>query len=492
MSDTTIPTDAIVVPGTNRVFKRRRILWVLLFELAVALMAISSINVALPAIREGVGASDSDIQLMLSGYALTFGVTLVAMGRIGDITGRSRMFVIGLSIFSLSSLGCALSHDPWTLNFFRLLQGVGAGTSSPQVNGIILTYFSGRKRAIAFSYFGLVVSVSVAVAPMLTGFLINTLGPDLGWRASFLWNAPIGLTAVILACFWLPFGTERQRRLDRKAGTLTRSRIDFDPVGMILLALTVIMAMAPFMLKDPLLYLLLIGAAICGYLWVRWERHYKISHEPMVDLDLFRYRSFTNAMLVSGTLFLGATSVFVILALYLQNGLGVSPLVVGIIGVPNAIAGAFGSLVAGRRVLDNGRTLVVIGVCLYMTGLLSTMLMSLLVVPPHQLIDPMWLAVPLAINGFAIGLVNSANQTLSQSDIPPQMGGTAGAVKQVAERMGTAVGNAMLTAIFFAGVAHSWEAGFLVSFATICIILLMSLSFAIMDLKTLGNPRANH
>lgn len=489
MSKKEVPADAIIVPGVNRIYKRRRILVVLMMELAMALMAISSINVALPAIEAGIGASDTDIQLLLSGYALTFGVILVMAGRIGDTIGRSSMFVIGVTIYALASLGCGLAISPEMLNIFRFIQGIGAGISSPQVNGIIVAYFSGRKRAIAFSYFGLVVSVSVAISPLLTGLFIRWLGNELGWRASFLWNVPVGLGAAVLAFFWLPFGTEIARRNAKSQGIDITQRLDFDPVGMILLGATVVCIMLPFLAKQPAVFTLLILGAILGYIWVRWEKRYKSQGKaPMVDLALFKHRSYTHAIMVSGTQFLGTTSVFAILALYLQTGLHASALAVGLISLPNAVCSGLSSLWAGPRVFDRGRTIIIGAFGVYILGLLTTIVLAHFMDPAGAGISYWWMAVPLVLTGLGVGSINTCNQTLSQSDIPPEIGGTSGAVKQVAERMGTAIGNTAITAVLFSLVHHSWTVGFTGAFIAITMLVCLALGFAIMDLRTLGDP----
>lgn len=201
MSGESDPPDdesIIRVPGTDRVFHRGRMLVVLLSILAMTMMAISAINVALPSIESSLGASNSDVQWMLSGYALAFGMVLVAAGRTGDVLGRSSVFLAGVALFTVASLICATVHDPMWMNAMRIVQGVGAGISTPQVNGMIVQYFSGQQRAWAFSLFGLVVSASVAIAPLLTGLLINSLGPNAGWRASFLWNVPIGVLLSLI------------------------------------------------------------------------------------------------------------------------------------------------------------------------------------------------------------------------------------------------------------------------------------------------------
>jgi MFS family permease len=481
------PANAIRVPGTDRLFFRRRILLVLLTLLAMTLMAISSINVALPSIESSIGASNTDIQWMLSGYALSFGIVLVAAGRVGDVLGRSGAFVIGLALFTVASAACAAASDPALLNTMRIVQGVGAGIASPQVNGLILQYFEGRQRARAFAMFGLTVSVAVAIAPALTGLLIGWLGPDLGWRASFLWNVPLGLVSIILALRWLPFGTERTRRLRRKEGGYVSTRIDLDPVGMLLLALTVLCILLPFMIKQPVWFILLAVGAGLAWAWVAWERNYQeAGREPMVDLRLFRYRSFTNATVISSVQFLGGTSVFAILALYMQNGLGVAALLVGLIGLPNAIASAVASVWTGEHVLTSGRKIVLGVFGCYVVGLIICIVLAQFM-GPGGAINPMWMAVPLILTGIGVGGFNSANQTLSQADIPPAIGGTAGAVKQVGERIGTAVGNAMTTAVLFALAATSWTAGFTGAYALITLIIIVAMILAFIDLRQLGS-----
>ncbi|GAA2180378.1 MFS transporter [Brooklawnia cerclae] len=489
MTDELPQSGPIRVPGTDRVYYRRLILIVLLSLLAMTLMAISAINVALPTIEETIGASPADLQWMLSGYALAFGIVLVAAGRVGDVMGRSTCFVIGVSVFTLASLACALSHDPMTLNAARVVQGVGAGIASPQVNGMIVQYFDGHRRARAFAMFGMTVSVSVAVAPLLTGLSIGAFGPDLGWRVSFFWNVPFGIAAVVLAFRWLPFGQERERRIARAEGRKVSTHIDLDPVGMALLSLAVLCVMAPFMLKQAISFLLIPAGIGLLAAWAAWERRYaRIGREPMVDLSLFEYRSFTHGMAVSGTQFIGGTSIFVILALYLQSGIGASALGVGLLGVPNAIASALSSMWSGERVLYNGRRTVVTAFVIYIVGILACIVMGWFTDPAHGGLDYRWLTLPLVLCGWGVGTVNSSTQTLSQQHIPAPIAGTAGAVKQVAERIGTALGNAMITAVFFSLTAVSWSQGFMGAFAVIAVVLVLAFGWALFDLRTLGDP----
>src|SRR5690625_1020400 len=153
------PVDAETTP--DRV--RWRILAVLLAVIFMSLVSVSIVNVALPSIQRDLGAAQSDIQWVLSGYALTFGVILVAAGRAGDIMGRGGIFLVGVGIFTASSVAAGLAPDPLWLNAARFVQGIGSGLLNPQGIGMIQQYFRGPERGRAFGYFGTTVGVSVAI-----------------------------------------------------------------------------------------------------------------------------------------------------------------------------------------------------------------------------------------------------------------------------------------------------------------------------------------
>jgi MFS family permease len=497
--------NLIHVDGTDRVFRRSRILVVLLIPIAMALIAVSSINVALPTISHTLGATDSDLQWVLSGYALTFGISLVPAGRVGDVLGRGRFFVVGLLVFSLASLACGLAPTPTFLNVARFVQGIGAGLYNPQTMGMIQQYWRGMERARAFAVFGTVVAVSVAIGPVLAGSIIQVFGPGIGWRATFLINFPLGLLGCVLALRWFPFAKERRRRAARQAakrartsGTaadlaaaVRREKVDLDPVGAVLLALAVLCVMLPLMAHrgGPVWLLLAAGAALMA-LWALWERRYKArGRAPMVDLALFAFPSFSNGTAVAGTFFLGSTSIFVILALYLQNGLGASALETGLVGLPNAVVSAFAAVWAGRHALTRGRTIVIGALGCVLAGVVLSVGVAVLI--ERYDISFWWLALTLMFAGLGQGALGSANQTLSLEDVPTSYGGTAGGVKSTAERIGTAVGNAMITAIFFAVVgASAWEVGFVAAFVAIGLCLLLALVAAAHDRRVSGDGPA--
>ena len=183
---------------------RWRILLVILGAIFMSLMSVSVVNVALFSIQDALDASQSDLQWVLSGYALTFGVVLVSAGRAGDLMGRGGFFLLGVGIFTLSSIAAGLAPDTNWLNAARFAQGVGSGFLNPQGVGMIQQYFHGSERARAFGFFGTAVGVSVAIGPILGGLLIHLGGPELGWRLTFLINVPFGVLTLVLGWRWFP------------------------------------------------------------------------------------------------------------------------------------------------------------------------------------------------------------------------------------------------------------------------------------------------
>lgn len=502
MGRVTADRNLIHVEGVDRTFHRYKVLFVILVPIAMALMSISSINVALPTIEADLGATASDLQWVLAGYALTFGITLIPAGRAGDLLGRGLLFMVGLAVFTFGSLACGLADTPLALNTARFAQGIGAGLYNPQAMGMIQQYFSGRGRAKAFALFGMVVSVSVAIGPLMAGTMIQWLGPHDGWRASFLIMVPLGLVGLAVGLRWLPFSTERRLwgfTSRRRGGTVEEdaaaraSRLDLDPVGTTMLASAVLMIMFPFTARGAgPIWLLAPAGLLLVFAWIRWEQRYKArGNAPMVDLDLFAFRSFTYGSGVSATAFLGMTSIFVVAALFLQQGLGVSAFATGLITLPNALVSVGTAYWSGQRVLDYGRTIVIGALATMVAACLATIGVAWLVVAHDA--SFWWLAVPWTVAGLGQGALGSANQTLTVEDVPPAAGGTAGGVMSTGQRMGTAIGNAMITSVFFGAVAAADHfAGLLAAYLVISAVLGLAMVIAIGDLRAARRRGVDH
>ncbi|WP_216431828.1 MFS transporter [Arcanobacterium phocae] len=494
-----IPTEhAFTVPGSPRIYDKRQLLAVLLVPLMMALVQVSSVNNALPALREALHSTDSGLQWVLSGYALAIGIVLVPAGRLGDILGRSSLFVVGLTLFTTMSLACGLSTHIVVLNIFRVLQGIGAGILSPQTTGLILQYFEGQARAKAFALFGLVVSLSVAIGPILSGVLIGWLGNDLGWRGGFLVNVPLGIIGLLLAIKWLPFGKERRtvgphhqqvqaefRRRERAVGHKVierRGKIDIDPIGASLLSVCVLLIMLPFMVRTtPWIWTFLPAGLALTIFWVRWEKRYKErGHYPMMDLELLKIPSYALGTLTGSLFFLAGPAVMAIVAIYLQNGVGAIALSVGLLTLPNAVLSAFGAMWGGRYAVKHGAAIQVLCAIIIVASAIG---LAGVVWGIEHGASFWWAAIPLAFQGFAFGAFGSANQTITMMDVPHAHGGTAGGFLQTGQRIATAISIAMVTAVFFAGQRSTtgepnWLLGMLLALGLVVFLASLTLTVA--------------
>ena len=454
----------------------------LLIPAFVTLLAVSSVNVILPAVSQDLSAGTAGLQLVVSGYSLVFGVVLVPAGRAGDVMGRGRIFVIGMILFGVGSLASGLAPDVVTLNLARVVMGVGSGLLNPQVAGMIQQYYSGESRGRAFGLFGAVIGVSVAVGPVLSGGLIGWLGDDWGWRASFLINVPLVLLGVWAAHRYLPDSAWHRQDGGSGAG---RDRVDLDPVGMVLLAAGTLLIMIPFMEASAGAWVWGLEAAGIGIVsaWVAWERRYRTrGGAPMVDLSLLTIPSFAYGSLAIAVYFLGYTSVWIIVAQYVQAGLGSTALVSGAVGFPAALAGSVAAAVAGRRVIRVGRVMVLGGMAAGMAGLLA----SVGIIHMHARAgwSPWWLTLTLLLLGVGQGLVVSPNQTLSLVDVPLEYAGAAGGILQTGERIGTSIGIAAITGLTFR-VSHSsgWDVAAQVGLLAVVAAIAVSAAIAAVDLR---------
>lgn len=466
---------------------RWRVLSVLLVSVFMSLVSVGIVNVALPSMQAGLEATQSQLQWVLSGYALTFGIVLVAAGRAGDVYGRGALFIAGVTVFTASSIMAGLSPSAYWLDVARFIQGIGSGLLNPQALGMIQQYFSGNERGKAFGAYGTAVGVAVATGPLVGGFLIKVVGEDDGWRWTLLVNVPIGVLAIILALLWFPRPLLKRRRqkLSYTGTTVLRRRPDLDPVGAVLLAGAVFAVLFPFVetRTGGLTWLLVPFGLMLAATWVWWERRYRArGREPMVDLNIFRTRSFTNGTTLISLYFLGATSIWVLVALYMQEGLGHSALASGAVGLPNAVMSAITANVGSRLVVRAGRIVVVAGM---ITVLISLALSILVIQLHHQVgVSEWWLLATLGLLGAGQGSVISPNQALTLADVPVKYGGSSGGIMQTGQRVGTSVGIAVVTAITFAVLNTSdWTSATTVGFMTIAVAIAIALAVALADMR---------
>lgn len=452
----------------------------LLIPLFAALLSISIVNVALPAIEDGLGARSADLQWVLSGYALAFGVALVPAGRAGDVWGRRRMFLFGVAFFGVSSLVAAIAPTPVFLNAARVLMGVGAGMLVPQIIGMIQRLFTGAARGRAYGMMSTVIGVAVAAGPAVGGLLIDVTDPQIGWRLTFLINVPVVLVALVFAWIWLPRAGDGMTQ-DDAGPSAPRGLRGLDPVGVALLAAAVVLLMLPFIQFRSLLGA---GLAVIGALllagWVLWERRLgrRDPAEPMVNLALFTLPSFTWNSAVLSLYFTGMPAVWAIVAIYVQQGLGHGALIAGIVTLPSAAMMVLLGAQVGRRAPRIGPQMLVSGTFVAVASMLALAGAAALMGTDHGSL--WWIGVALGLNGLSQVLIIPTAQTLSMQDVPEQMAGAAGGVAQTAQRIFTAVGLAVVTAVYFTVTAASGhQAGIITGSLVIAALMTVSVVAAL-------------
>src|SRR3954465_8947309 len=342
--------------------RRWRILGVSLVIGFMALLDVSVVNLAVPSMQEGMHASTGTIQWVVSGYALTCGLTLVAGGRLGDAYGRRRMMVIGLCGFILASAAVGFAPSVSFVIPAPLVQGATAGLLTPQNSGLIQQLFRGPERGRAFGLFGFTVSVSSATGPVLGGLILALAGTEEGWRYLFLINVPIGLVALIFVV-----------RLVPGRGETSGDDPRVDVVGAVLLGLLVVSVLFPIVSVEGgadrnLLILLL--SPVPGWALVRWERRtVDRGKPPLLDLSLLgRVPGFAGGLTIGTLYFTGFTGLLLVTSYHLQDALGFGPLHAGLLIAPFAIGSAISAPLAGRMVSQAGRTITVAALVVVMVG----------------------------------------------------------------------------------------------------------------------------
>lgn len=452
--------------------RRWRILGVSLVIGFMALLDVSVVNVAIPSMREGLDTSSGTIAWVVSGYALTFGLTLVAGGRLGDAYGRRTLMLVGLTGFVLSSAAVGLAPNAELVVTARLVQGATAGLLTPQNSGLIQELFRGPERGKAFGLFGFTVSAASAAGPVIGGLIIAAAGEDDGWRWLFLINIPIGVVAAIAVVVLVPRRTPTEP---------VDTRVDVP--GALLLGAAVLCLLYPVIRLengDRLPLVLLPGVPLLAYAFVRWERRTtRRGHPPLLDTGLLRtLPGYVEGLVVGALYFTGFTGVLLVLSLYLQDGLGACPLTTGLLLMPFALGSAVAAPVAGRFVTAVGRRLTVGALAAVLVGLLALALLT-----PGR--DPLWpwLLPALLLTGLGGGAVVSPNITLTLADVPPRMGGAAGAALQTGQRIGASIGAAVLVTVYQLSADTSPDAGFRAAVLTGALFLLAALVVAARSLR---------
>ncbi|MGW6457437.1 MFS transporter [Streptomyces sp. NPDC055078] len=407
------------------------------------LVDVTIVNIAIPSIERDLGASFGAIQWITAGYALAFAAGLITGGRLGDIYGRKRLFLIGITGFTIASALCGFAAGAEMLVASRLLQGAMAALMVPQVLAIVHATFPAHERGKVFGLFGAVVGLGAVSGPLLGALLTQWDLFGLGWRPIFLINLPVGIAGLILG-----------RRFISESRAPRALRLDL--VGVVLVTSALLMLIYPLTRGRetgwPLWgHLCMVGSLVVFAAFFAYER-YKTRKDasPLVELSLFRVKSFAAGIAVQLVFGLVLGVFFLVWTLYMQIGLGWSPLRAGLTGVPFSIAVSAAAGVSvqklvprfGRKVLQAGALTMAAGVLLYIweVGRYGTGI--------H-----VWqMAPPLVVMGVGMGLIVAPLTDAVLSDVPREHAGSASGLISTVQQMGTALGLGLVSVVFFGSI----------------------------------------
>jgi EmrB/QacA subfamily drug resistance transporter len=412
--------------------------------LFMTLLDVSVTNVALPSIADDTGAGPSELQWIVSGYTLAFGLVPVLGGKLGDDHGRRLMFQVGVAGFVVTSTLSGLAPTAGVLIGARVLQGLFGGLINPQTSGLVQQMFSGADRGRAFGVLGTTVGLGTAIGPLVGGALIALGGPTLGWRLVFFVNIPVGIVVLALSRKFLPATT-----------ATTHHRLDV--LGAALLGgatFCVLFACVEYdALRDVRLAWLAVPTVVLVGLFLRRERRLTLAdRDPLVDMRLFQRPSYVSGITLALAFFPAMAGLPLVLALYYQRGLGYTALQSGLGITAYAVGSAISAPLTGRVVTRIGRPLVVAGAVTFGLGAVALAVVAANVPEGHATLA---LAAPLFVMGCGQGAVITPNQTLALMDVDPLMGSTAGGVLQTGQRIGLAIGQALIGAVFFNSLTGS-------------------------------------
>jgi EmrB/QacA subfamily drug resistance transporter len=325
-------TDRLRLSDSNR---RWWTLGAMCFALAMIMLDNTVVNVALPSIQRDFDASLSALEWTLNAYTLTFAVLLVTGGRLGDIFGRRRVFLIGVAVFALSSATIGFAPSDGWLVASRALQGVGAALMMPGTLSLITHAFPPEERGKAIGIWAGVSAIALAVGPLVGGWLTE----DVSWRAIFFLNLPVAAGAIAVTLFAAE--ESRDETVDRRVDWPGIATIT---VGLGALVLALVEGNAWGWGSPEIIALFALAAvALLGFVWV--ERRFPT---PMVDFQFFRSRQFLATNMVAFMVTFAMFAMFFFIALYMQNVLGYSPLETGVRFLPTTVAVMLAGPIAGR------------------------------------------------------------------------------------------------------------------------------------------------
>lgn len=438
------------------------------------LLDVTVVNVALPAIRQDLGADFAELQWVIDAYALTLAATLLACGALADRAGRRAIFAGGLAVFTLCSALCGLAGSPLALDLARGAQGLGAAAMFASSLAILANEFEGAERGLALGVWGAITGASLAIGPLVGGLLTDAAG----WRWVFLVNLPVGILLIWLTVRSLPESRdERPRSLDL-AGMATFGAACF------LATYGLIRGNEDGWGSTHIVVALALAAALLAA-FVAVELR---GRAPMLPPALFRVPAFAGTALVAFAQSVALYPLLLFMAIYFQEGLSLSPTATGLRLLPLTLVLAAVAPVSGRL---SARLPLRIPLTIGLT-LIGVALLLMRAVDVHS--DWTVLLPGLLVGGFAIGVISPALAAAMVSVLPVERSGVASGINNTFRQLGIAIGVAGLGAIFAHQVSATadFRAGIVAGLdAVLLVSATVALAAAVVAWPLLGDQRSS-
>ncbi|GAA4360167.1 MFS transporter [Angustibacter luteus] len=419
---------------------------VLIFASFMDLMDATIVNVALPSLQADLHATPAALEWTVGGYLLAFAVLLVTGGRLGDIYGRQRVFVVGVLGFTVGSALACVAPSPEVLVGARVVQGAFAALMVPQALSSVQALFAPRERAPIYGVIGGVSGLSAVIGPVLGGWMISSDAFGIGWRSVFLINLPIGLALVVLALRFVP-------------NTRSEQPLRLDLVGVVLASAGLLGVVYPIIEGRQLDWPAWIwameaaGLGLLAVFVVQQRRRERGDGSALLPMHLFVNRGFSAGLVTQAT-FQGAMAAFALITvIYLQTGLGFTAMHAGLTLLPFSLGAFVGVAVAVPLGVKVGKLVMVAGGAMQSLAVVWTLLVVRAQADGLRTLD---VVPPLLLAGIGLGLLVVPLIDVALATVPTGDAGAASGAYGTVQQVGAALGVAVVGVVFFGVVGTTY------------------------------------
>lgn len=459
-----------------------RVLAVLLSAMFLGQFDFFVVNVAAPSLQHDLGATEGELELIVGAYAFAYAAGLITGGRLGDLVGYRRLFVVGMLAFAVTSLLCGLVVTPVQLILARLGQGLAAAAMLPQVLALITASYPPAIRPRALAWYGVAAGLGSIAGQVFGGLLVAGDAAGLGWRLIFLVNVPVCLVAAILAARMLPVP-----EITRRPG--------LDIIGAAGIAFALALLLVPLTLGRssgwPVwTWISLVASVPVAAAALRWQQFKgRRGGTPILDLALLRNPTFRVGLLANTAFMLFFASFMFTLTLLLQHGLGLGPFSAGLCFAPAGVAYAASALAARPLLARHGNRVILVGCAIIIAGLL---LLIARLSADGAATAPAWVVVSAALMSLGNGLVLPSLIGAALINVASHQAGAASGVLSTAQQFGGSAGIALVGTAYFAAVSlrpgPAGYAGAINWSAAIQLVLILAVATSIILIDRAGRP----